>query len=73
MCQLASSDQVATDAYKLTAKRLALGLEKVLCGQLNASNALPFSNYASANDNQMVGFGRLALMAYAHYLLGHSG
>jgi hypothetical protein len=44
----------------------------VLCGSLDATAAQPFSasNYGTY-DRVMTGFGRLALMAYAHYLLGH--
>lgn len=73
--------------YDKAAKRLASGLEKALCGEMNASAgavagpsgtktfaAVPFNDpkYASAEANYKVeSFGRLALASYAHYMLGH--
>jgi hypothetical protein len=75
--QLATTqkDSNNVDAYRVTAKKLALGLQNVLMGELDASAADPFnaSKYASnaAGNRVMVGFGRLALMSYAHYIMGH--
>jgi hypothetical protein len=76
ICQLAKTSLTETDGYELTAKKLVLGLQDVLMGKLNAResalvNAPPFDTYTALADTEMDGFGRLALMAYAHYLLGH--
>lgn len=76
VCQLAQTALTETDGYEVTAKKLVLGLQAVLTGKLDAKNsasvnAPPFVDYTAAADTKMVGFGRLALMAYAHYLLGH--
>lgn len=76
-----------TGFYDKAAKRLASGLEKILCGEMNANAgtvtgpsgtktfaAEPFNDpkYASAVSNYKVeSFGRLALASYAHYMLGH--
>lgn len=73
--------------YDKAAKRLASGLEKALCGEMNGNAgsvagpsgtktfaAVPFndSKYASVEANYKVeSFGRLALASYAHYMLGH--
>jgi hypothetical protein len=77
--QLASTQTLGgVQGYKITAKKLALGLQNVLIGELDAKSAEPFSTapkYGAANTQNgnrvMTGFGRLALMAYAHYLMGH--
>jgi hypothetical protein len=77
--QLASTQTLGgVQGYKITAKKLALGLQNVLIGELDAKSAEPFNavpKYGAAgaqNGNRvMTGFGRLALMAYAHYLMGH--
>ena len=78
VCQLAKTAATKTDGYEVTAKKLVLGLQNVLKGKLDAKNsasvnAPPFSDvkYTLPADTKMVGFGRLALMAYSHYLLGH--
>jgi hypothetical protein len=76
VCQLAKTAETNTDGYEVTAKKLVLGLQNVLKGTLDAKNsasvnAPPFADYANASDTKMVGFGRLALMAYSHYILGH--
>lgn len=78
-CQLATNfkDSANKPAYKLMAKRLALGLQNVLMGELKAHNTIPFNDtkYGTAgqeNGNRVMnGFGRLALMAYSHYIMGH--
>lgn len=73
--------------YKASAKALAQGLQKVLCGEMSvkpslelpakftttASNASPFNDakYAS-NNHVMEHFGRVALGCYAHYIFGHA-
>lgn len=61
-----------TGAYKVCSRKLVYGLQKILCNTFDASSAIPFSNnkYATVDKNPE-NFGRLALMAYAHYLLGH--
>ena len=62
-------------SYEGTAKVLASGLQKVLCGDLNCANAAPFkaSKYNVGGDDYRVipGFGRVALGAYADKLFGH--
>jgi hypothetical protein len=77
--QLASTQTLGgVQGYKITAKKLALGLQNVLVGELDAKSAEPFNmapKYGAAGAQNgsrvMTGFGRLALMAYAHYLMGH--
>jgi hypothetical protein len=77
--QLASTQTLGgVEGYKITAKKLALGLQNVLIGELDAKSAEPFNaapKYGAAgaqNGNRvMTGFGRFALMAYAHYIMGH--
>jgi hypothetical protein len=79
MTQLASTQIVGgVEGYKITAKKLALGLQSCLIGELDAKSAEPFNlapRYGAEgvqNGNRvMTGFGRLALMAYAHYIMGH--
>jgi hypothetical protein len=78
VCQLAQSPNFGASGYQETAAKLVVGLQAVLCGSLDASAAQPFnaSSYNTlvpgVNGNRvMTGFGSLALMAYAHYLLGH--
>jgi hypothetical protein len=63
-----------TDAYKVTLRQLAKGLQRVLCSEFDCVNALPYSEskysgvveYTTQRD-----FGRVALGAFAHYLFGH--
>ena len=79
MAQLASTQTLGgVEGYKITAKKLALGLQNCLIGELDAKSAEPFNaapKYGAAgaqNGNRvMTGFGRFALMAYAHYIMGH--
>ena len=79
MAQLASTQlSGGVEGYKITAKKLALGLQNCLIGSLDAKSAEPFNaapKYGAAgaqNGNRvMTGFGRFALMAYAHYIMGH--
>jgi hypothetical protein len=72
-CQLATSYKTSAnvEAYKVIAGKLVKGLQDVLIGELNASNAVPFSSYSDNGNKIMIGFGRLALMSYAHYIMGH--
>ena len=63
-----------TDAYKITLKKLAKGLQKVLCDKLDCSDAAPFSDakYSGVEDYTVQrDFGRLALGTLAHYFFGH--
>jgi hypothetical protein len=63
-----------TDAYKVTLKQLAKGLQRILCSEFDCVTALPYSEskysgvveYTTQRD-----FGRVALGAFAHYLFGH--
>ena len=78
VCQLAQSPGFGASGYQETAQKLVLGLQAVLCGSLDATKAQPFNAISyntsgtDVNGNRvMTGFGRLALMTYAHYLLGH--
>jgi hypothetical protein len=79
MAQLASTQTLGgVEGYRITAKKLALGLQNCLIGSLDAKSAEPFNaapKYGAAgvqNGNRvMTGFGRFALMAYAHYIMGH--
>jgi hypothetical protein len=75
-CQLATSYKTSAnvEAYKVIAGKLVKGLQDVLVGNLDATNAAPFSNYVASGiegNYKMIGFGRLALMSYAHYIMGH--
>ena len=78
--KLASVDSSAsggadlTGAYEVTLKKLAKGLQKVLCDNLDCSAAAPFneSKYAGTVEyTTQRDFGRLALGALAHYFFGH--
>ena len=83
--KLASTDSSAvggpnlTDAYKVTLKQLAKGLQRVLCHRFDTrgvagAKAAPYDDakydgkeeYTKQRD-----FGRVALGAMAHYLFGH--
>ena len=77
-CQLANSDTsatggpVLTGAYQVAAKRLATGLETILCDKFDCSGAVPYTNYyANAEYYKQRDFGRVALGMMAHYLFGH--
>jgi hypothetical protein len=79
-CQLANIDTSADGglnligAYQKTAKRLARGLQKVLCNALNCSTAIPYNDNKYANNAEYYiqrDFGRVALGTFAHYLFGH--
>jgi hypothetical protein len=77
-CQLANSDTsatggpVLTGAYQVAAKRLATGLEAILCDRFDCSGATPYSNYlANVEYYKQRDFGRVALGMMAHYLFGH--
>ena len=77
-CQLANSDTSATGgpnlvgAYQVAAKRLATGLEAILCDKFDCSGAAPYSNYlANVEYYKQRDFGRVALGMMAHYLFGH--
>jgi hypothetical protein len=79
IAQLASTQTLdGVEGYRITAKKLVLSLQNCLIGELDAKSAEPFNaapKYGTAgvqNGNRvMIGFGRLALMAYAHYIMGH--
>jgi hypothetical protein len=78
-CQLANVNTAASGgfdlsgAYQKTAKRLARGLQKVLCNAFDCSKAAPYSEnkYASVEYYKQRDFGRVALGTFAHYLFGH--
>ena len=70
----ASGGADLTGAYEVTLKKLAKGLQKVLCDNLDCSAAAPFneSKYAGTVEyTTQRDFGRLALGALAHYFFGH--
>ncbi len=74
-CALADSSLNAnyTGAYQYSAKQLAKGLQRLLCGRFDCSNAVPFKDYSN-NDvlyYKQRDFGRVALGAIAHDLFGH--
>jgi hypothetical protein len=79
--QLANTDSSAqpggenlTDAYKVTLRQLAKGLQRLLCNRFDCSAAAPFAEakyagiveYTTQRD-----FGRVALGCFAHYMFGH--
>jgi hypothetical protein len=77
-CQLANNDTSAaggpdlTAAYQVAAKRLAEGLERLLCDEFDCSGVAPYSNYTSNVEYyKQRDFGRVMLGVYAHYLFGH--
>ena len=77
-CQLANSDTsatggpVLTGAYQVAAKKLATGLEAILCDAFDCSGAVPFNNYtANVEYYKQRDFGRVALGMMSHYLFGH--
>ena len=77
-CQLANSDTsatggpVLTGAYQVAAKRLAAGLEAILCNRFDCSGAIPYNGYlANVEYYKQRDFGRVALGMMAHYLFGH--
>jgi hypothetical protein len=78
-CQLANVNTAASGgfdlsgAYQKTAKRLAHGLQKVLCNAFDCSKAAPYSEnkYTSVEYYKQRDFGRVALGTFAHYLFGH--
>jgi hypothetical protein len=76
--KLASTNSVAnggldfTGDYQAFAKRLAKGLQKLLCGNLDASAAEPYNVYNSNVEYyKQRDFGRLALGVFSHYMFGH--
>ena len=77
-CQLANSDTSSTGgpnltgAYQVAAKKLATGLEALLCDSFDCSGAVPFNNYTTNIEYyKQRDFGRVALGMMAHYLFGH--
>jgi hypothetical protein len=67
-----------TGKYKESAKRLARGFERALCGAFNCINAPPFNaNKYNPNNTPITeyttqrDFGRVTLGALSHYLFGH--
>ena len=63
-------------AYKKSAKKLATGLQRILCGAFDCALAAPFneSKYGGVNAQyyqKQRDFGRVSLSCFAHYLLGH--
>ena len=73
-CQLANVAPRA-GAYKKSAKKLALGLERILCGSFDCAAATPFNDAKYATDaahyRKQRDFGRVALSSFSHFLLGH--
>jgi hypothetical protein len=67
------------DAYKVTLKQLAKGLQRVLCDKFDAvgvttAKAVPFSDAKYAGKEEYTtqrDFGRVAIACFAHYLFGH--
>jgi hypothetical protein len=79
-CQLANTNSSAaggpnlTDSYKDTLKILARGIQKVLCRDIDCSQAIPFNDpkYGGAQMYTVQrDFGRLAIAVFAHYFFGH--
>jgi hypothetical protein len=75
-CQLADSslNENFSGAYNTTAKQLACGIQRLLCGRFDCSDAVPFNDsnkYSSAEYYKQRDFGRVALGAFAHDLFGH--
>jgi hypothetical protein len=63
-----------TDAFKITAKKLAKGIQKILCDKFDCTLATPFSDSKYANVTEYTtqrDFGRVALGMFAHYMFGH--
>jgi hypothetical protein len=60
-----------TNAYKVCSKRLARGLQKVLCGKFDASGISPFEDYSDERQYTQRNFGRLTLANIAHDVFGH--
>jgi hypothetical protein len=66
------------DFYKQTAKKLAKGLQRVLCDQFDCSGATPYFNnanptkYSNTYYTMISDFGRVALSLYADKLFGHA-
>jgi hypothetical protein len=76
-CQLAndggdaSGAPVFLGAYKESARRLARGIQRLLCDAFDCSGATPFNAYTEEEYYKQRDFGRVALGAFAHYLFGH--
>jgi hypothetical protein len=77
-CTLAHTDGTTeggpnlSGAYQVTAKKLAQGLERMLCDEFDCSGAAPFDNYTTeVKYYKQRDFGRIALGNFAHYLFGH--
>lgn len=59
-------------AWQATAKKLAMGLENVLCKPLDCSGVAPFSAYTAEEEYyKPTDFGHVALGVFAHYMFGH--
>lgn len=60
-------------AWEATVPKLARGLERVLCENLDCSGATPFNaaQYKDPRYTKQTDFGHLALSAFAHYMFGH--
>ena len=76
--QLADTDRAASGglnfsgAYQTASKRIASGLEAILCDEFDCSGAAPFSSYTgNVEYYKQRDFGRVALATYAHHLFGH--
>jgi hypothetical protein len=75
-CQLANNGGAdgasLAGAYKVAARRLAQGIQELLCDEFDCSGATPFDEYtANVEYYKQRDFGRVALGAFAHYLFGH--
>ena len=63
-----------TDSFKITAKKLVKGIQKVLCDKFDCSTAAPFNDSKYANNTEYTiqrDFARVALGVFAHYMFGH--
>jgi hypothetical protein len=63
-----------TDSFKITAKKLAKGIQKILCDNFDCKLATPFNDSKYTNKAYYTtqrDFGRVALGVFAHYMFGH--
>lgn len=66
--------QDLSGAWQTTVKKLATGLQNVLCKPLDCSGVEPFSAAKYASDPEyykQTDFGHVALGLFAHYMFGH--
>ncbi len=61
-----------TDAYQVSARAFASGVQAILNDTFDCSGAAPFNNYSAHEEYyKQDNFGRVALATYAHHLFGH--